>query len=379
MAAGPRALVPFVLATMASQALLVVLSPTLVAVATDLDASVGTVGQARSVTAAASVLTSLLLASRADARSVRAMVSLGAVLAVVACGSVAAAPSTAVFLAAHTLVGVALALLLSGGFAGMAAFEHRSWAAGYLAAANSAAWVVVNPVVGFLTSTSSWRPAMAVPAVVALAALAASPAIRSPTRPGARASLGTALRDRSARRWAGAELAAYAGWTALLTFSGAYFVQRLGTSEAQVGWLLAGAAAAHLLASSRAGVLGRHVAPGRLAVLGALGIAAATPAMLATWDAVPWAFGWFCLAGLAAGVRTPASAALGIAQLPGHPSTMMAVRTAVTQGGYLVGAVGAGALVSGPGYAALGWALAGVLVLAAVLTARVSDPRTTTA
>src|SRR5690606_41879276 len=54
------------------------------------------------------------------------------------------------------------------------------WAAGYLAAANSAAWVLVSPVVGYLTSTVSWRLAMAAPAVVALAALVASPAIVAP-------------------------------------------------------------------------------------------------------------------------------------------------------------------------------------------------------
>ena len=379
VAAGRRALLPLVLATMASQALLVVLSPTLVAVAGELGASVGTVGQARSVTAAAAVLTSVALMSRADARGVRATVSLGAVLAVLACGAVAAAHSTAVFLAAHVLVGVALALLLSAGFGGMAVFERRSWAAGYLAAANSAAWVLVSPVVGYLTSTVSWRLAMAAPAVVALAALVASPAIVAPARRAAPARLTAAVRDRSARRWAGAELAADTGWTAVLTFSGAFFVERLGTSEAQVGWLLAGAAATHFVASSRAGVLGRRLAPRRLAVLGALWMAAVTPVMLGTRAAVPWAFAWFCVACLGAGVRTPASAALGIEQLPGHPATMMAARTAVTQSGYLLGAVGAGAVVSGPGYGALGWALAGVMVLAAALPAGFRAHRTAAA
>lgn len=165
----------------------------------------------------------------------------------------------------------------------------------------------------------------------------------------------------------------------MLTFSGAFFVERLGTSEAQVGWLLAGAAATHFVASNRAGVLGRRLAPRRLAVLGALWMAAVTPVMLGTRAAVPWAFAWFCVACLGAGVRTPASAALGIEQLPGHPATMMAARTAVTQSGYLLGAVGAGAVVSGPGYGALGWALAGVMVLAAALTAGVRDHRTAAA
>src|SRR5687767_12575143 len=46
-----RMLTPLVLATMASQSLLVVLGPTIVAISRDLDTSVATVGQARSVTA----------------------------------------------------------------------------------------------------------------------------------------------------------------------------------------------------------------------------------------------------------------------------------------------------------------------------------------
>jgi len=59
----------------------------------------------------------------------------------------------------------------------------------------------------------------------------------------------------------------------------------------------------------------------------------------------------FCLIGMTAGVRTPASAGLGLEQLPGHPAVMMAARTATTQLGYLVGAVLGGALIAGPAYA----------------------------
>src|SRR5918997_630976 len=95
---GPR-LAPLVLATMASQALLVVLSPTIVAIGDDLGASVASVGQARSIAAA-----------------------------------VAVSPSLVVFLTAHVLVGLAFACLLSAGFAGAAGFspERRPWAIGYV-------------------------------------------------------------------------------------------------------------------------------------------------------------------------------------------------------------------------------------------------------
>ncbi len=163
------AVLPLVLATMASQALLVVLAPTVVAIGADLGAPVGTVAQARSVTAAVAIAVSLALSARAARRPALYPLRVGAVLAVLACGAVAAARSPGTFLAAHVIVGAALALLLSAGFAGLGAFvgEARAWAAGHVAAANALAWVVVNPVAAWLTAARSWRAAEAVPAVIA--------------------------------------------------------------------------------------------------------------------------------------------------------------------------------------------------------------------
>jgi predicted MFS family arabinose efflux permease len=82
----------------------------------------------------------------------------------------------------------------------------------------------------------------------------------------------------------------------------------------------------------------------------------------------------FCLLGLAAGVRTPASAGLGLEQLPGHPAVMMASRTAATQLGYLLGAVIGGLVIGGPGYGALGLVLGVVMAASAALVLRVNDP-----
>lgn len=128
-----RMLVPLVLATMASQALLVVLAPTIVAIGADLGASVSTIGQARSITAAVSIIASVVISKRADALTVPRLLLIGSVLAIAASGAVAVSGTAAVFLVAHVLVGLAFALLLSGGFAGVAAFspESRAWATGY--------------------------------------------------------------------------------------------------------------------------------------------------------------------------------------------------------------------------------------------------------
>lgn len=378
MSASPdRArLAPLVLATMASQALLVVLAPTIVAIGADLGASVGAVGQARSITAGVAIAASAVITARIDALGVSHLLALGAGLAVVGCAAVAASPTLAVFLAAHALVGLSFACLLSAGFAGVAAFapDRRAWAIGYVAGANALAWIIVNPIVGAVTESISWRAAQAVPAVVALAALlVARTAAPVPGGPGA-LRLRSLLAEGSARRWIGAELIAYGAWTALLTFIGAFFIARLGAGEAATGWFLAAGAAAYFAASTRSGALTDLVPRRRLVSAAALLMAALVVVQLNVTGSVAIAVAIFCLTGVAAGVRTPASSGLGLEQLPRHPGAMMAARTAATQLGYLLGAVIGGAVIAGPGYATLGIVLAIGMAVSAWLILRVDDP-----
>jgi predicted MFS family arabinose efflux permease len=373
-ATRPR-LAPLVLATMASQALLVALSPTIVAIGRDLGAPVGAVGQARSVAAGVGIIASLAIVGHIDALGVRRLLGFGSALAIVACAAVALAPRLALFLAAHLLVGLAFACLLSAGFAGVAAFppERRPWAIGYVAGANALAWIVVNPIVGAMTEWLSWRSAEVVPAAIALAALLAAPAAGlAPKRPEA-PQLVALLRERSARRWLGAEVVAYGAWTSLLTFIGAFFIERLGVPEAAVGWLLASGAAAHLTAATRSGKLVSLVSRRRLAAGSALIMAILLFVLLGLTDSVPLAVATFCLLGLAAGIRSPASSGLGLEQLPRHPGAMMAARTAATQLGYLLGAVIGGAVISGGGFGALGIVLAIGMAGSAVLLLGVDD------
>jgi MFS transporter, YNFM family, putative membrane transport protein len=368
-------LAPLMLATMGSQALLVTLSPTTVAVGRDLGASVGAVGQARSVAAGVAIMASLAILRRVDALGAARLLRFGAALAVVACAGVSLAPTLALFLAAHVLVGLAFACLLSAGFAGVARFppERRPWAVGYVAGANALAWIVVLPVVGSATEWLSWRAAELVPAAIAVAALlpAPGPAL-APNRPVA-PQLSTLLRERSARRWLGAEMIAYGAWSALLTFVGAFFIERLGVPEAAAGWLLAMGAAAHLTASTRSRTLANLVPRRRLAAASALIMAILVFVLLALTTAASLAVATFCLVGFAAGVRSPVSSALGLEQLPRHPGAMMAARTAATQLGYLLGALVGGAVISRGGYGTLGIVLAIGMAASAVLILRVDD------
>ena len=82
----------------------------------------GAVGQARSITAATAIVASIVIARRIDTVGISRLLVLGAALGVLGCGAVSAAPTLAAFLLAHVVIGTALAMLLSGGFAGVAAF-----------------------------------------------------------------------------------------------------------------------------------------------------------------------------------------------------------------------------------------------------------------
>ena len=170
-------LAPLVLATMASQALLVALSPTIVAIGRDLGASVGAVGQARSVAAGVAIMASLAIVGASMRWAFAASWASGPRWRLSRARPSALAPTLALFLAAHLLVGLAFACLLSAGFAGVAAFppERRPWAIGYVAGANAVAWIVVNPIGGAVTEWLSWRAAEVVPAGIAAAALMAAP------------------------------------------------------------------------------------------------------------------------------------------------------------------------------------------------------------
>lgn len=373
-ATRPPRIFPLILATGASQALLVVLAPTLVQIGRELGASAGAAGQARSVTACVALVASLALTGRAGALNVPRLLQVGAALAVVACAGVAAAQSLTLFLAAHVLIGLAFACLLSAGFAGVAAFppHRRAWAMGGVASANAAAWIVVNPLAGMLTGWLSWRAAEAVPAAFALGALlTAHTAVQAPSGRGA-LPLRALLTDVSARRWLGAELIAYGAWTAFLSFSGAFFVEILGVHEAEAGWLLAVGPAGYIVASMGTGRLTRFVSRRHLIAAAALVMAVLLPALLTLTRPVT-AAALCCLIGFAAGIRTPVSGGLGMDQVPGHPGSMMIARTAVIQAGYLVGAAAGGAVISGPGYGVLGLVLAAALTASSLLVLRVDD------
>lgn len=371
-------LLPLVLGTMASQALLVVLAPTIVDVGRSLDASVGAVGQARTIAAAAAIGFSTLVPMLLSRIGLRRLLAIGVGFALAGSAIAAAAPVLAVYLGAHVLVGAGVGAMLSAGFAGVAAFPvgERTWAMGYVASANALAWIVANPVIGALTDAVSWRAGQLVPAAIALAALAAAPrALPIASSPLPRRALRAGIAESGARRWAGAEMLAYCAWAGgLLTFVGAYFIEVHGTSEALTGVLLAGGAAAYVLASVRTGALTARFAREPMMRAAALAMSVLFVLLFALELGLWPSFLLFCAIATLAGVRTPASAALGMAQLPDQPGMMMAVRTGTTQFGYLIGAAGAGLVLAVADWEALAAMLAAVMVASAWTMRGVPDP-----
>lgn len=375
-----KRLLPLVLATTATQSSIVVLVPIVVEIGRDLGASVSAVGQARTILAATAVLASLAIGPLIDRLGVRPLIAWGGGLALVGAAATAAAPSLALFYAAHVLTGAGVAALLSAGFAGVAAYfgdAEAPWAMGYVVAAQSLAWILGNPVIGLLSETGSWRLAYAVPGAFALLALAAglaAPAERARPLPEGPGGLLAVLRDPSARAWTLAELVAYAAWTAELTYAGAFYVQSYGVSEAAVGVLLAVGSLAFMATTLRTARLAERFDRRRLIATSALLMGVMLVPVLNVTPSVWFTLGLFCVMALFAGVRSTGSSVLGLAQLPGQAGTMMAGRTASAQLGYMLGAAGGGLVLALADFGTLGFVLFAGMACSAALIVRVRDP-----
>jgi predicted MFS family arabinose efflux permease len=378
-----RRLLPLVLATIATQSAIVVLAPLVVEIGRDLGASVSGIGLARSVLAATAVAVSLAIGPLIDRVGVRPLLIAGAALALAGAGATAAAPSLPFFYAGQAVTGAGVACLLSAGFAGVAAFfpqPDAAWAMGYVVGAQSIAWIVGNPVIGLLADSGSWRLSYAVPAFMAALALAAGLAAPRDEGPGhteddgTLAGLGAVFRDPSARRWTVAEVVAYSAWTAELTYAGAFYIQSYGVSEAAVGVLLSVGSLVFLAASLNTARVTARFRRRRVIVAAALGMAAMLVPILNLTPSVWFTLGLFAVMAFFASLRSTASSALGLDQLPDRPGAMMGARTAGAQLGYMIGAAAGGAVLALADFGALGFVLCGGMAVSAALIARVYDP-----
>jgi predicted MFS family arabinose efflux permease len=376
-----RPLIPLVLSTIAAQASIVVLVPIVVEVGRDLDASVSAVGQARAVLAVTAVLAALFIGPLIDKLGVRPLLTWGSALGLLGAAAAAAAPSVALFLLAHVVTGAGVACLLSAGFAGVGAWFPEGQMArpmGFVVGAQSISWILGNPIIGVLTDAVSWRAAYLVPASICIAALLAarlSPVERdaSEVPAGEREGLRAVFRDRSARRWTLAELVAYSAWTAELTYIGAFYIETYDVSETTVGFLLAVGSIAFAISTLNTASLTERFERRGVIWRAALAMGVMLAVIMNVTPTVVFTLCMFFVMALMAGIRSTASSALGLDQLPAQPGSMMAARTASAQLGYMFGAVIGGLVLAVSGFGALGFVLLGGMAISALLIARVSE------
>jgi DHA1 family inner membrane transport protein len=353
----------------ASQSALLVLSPTLVEVAHDLNVSTATAGQLRSISGATGGVTALVLATAARRPGLRELLSAGAGLIAAGSGLSAAAPSFAVLAVAQAILGVGIGLLVAAGIAAAAewpAADERAQVLAWAIVGMPAAWIVGMPLIAAVGDLG-WRAAwIAVPGAAGLVALALV-RTRPPDASSQRAGqpIG-AWRRPALARFTGGELLASAAWASVLTYAGALLLETYMISPTVVALGL--------------GLMAIAMLPGAFSARGR--VANATPALLAGLTAFQaTAVLGLCtlrpapavtLALLAAmafvnGRRSMIASTLGMDRAPEDRVAVMSMRAAANQFGYLLGAGAGGVALTLGGFPALGFILAGLFAAAAVI------------
>jgi predicted MFS family arabinose efflux permease len=365
----PRAVgLTLMTALAASQAALVVLNPLLPDVARELDVSVASAGQLRTVSGFAAGVAALavgLLATRFGLRELM----LGAV-ATLAFGSVvsALAPDLEVLIAAQALAGLGIGVSYSAAVAATAEWStaaNRSRVLALTLLGPPLAWIVGMPLVG-LVGEISWRLAwIVVPVSMAVVAigLLLGRSVTPPARE--RAGLRLVLSQPGVKRWSIGELFAFSGWAGALVYVGALLVESYDLSIAATGVALGFGALVYVPGNF---LFRRWVdAHGRTLLVALALSAAVTVALLGAVRPSPWvSLMLFSLLCFIAGGRTLAGSARGLGLAQELRLGVTGVRTAAIQSGYFVGAAVGGVALATGGYPLLGAAFAGLFVAAAI-------------
>jgi predicted MFS family arabinose efflux permease len=354
------------LSLFAAQAAVIVLSPVLTSVASELDVSTATAGQLRTLSGLAAGLTALAVPRATRVLGLRGLLLAGLLL--IALGSLASAcaPSFAVLALAQVVLGVAIAAVVAGGTSAAAAWapaERRTQVVSWALLGQPAAWIVGMPLIGVL-GDHSWRLGwLALPFVVATgAAIAVS---RRPREDRGAAPLDPRLRSAfgngAVARWALAELLVSCGWAGTLVYAGALFTESYGASAALTGVVLAAGAVAFVAGNLVARRVGGHEPRKQLVVL-TLALGVAVPLFGAVRPNVATSAVLFAVAGYAAGGRMLLGNIVGLDVAAEHRLAAMGIRTAATQFGYFAGAGAAGLALDAAGYGALGMTLGAFFV-----------------
>jgi len=353
-----------------SQAAVLVLSPILVDIAAEFDVSTATAGQLRILAAPVAAVVAVASARFGVRFPLTGLLVAGTAL--VAAGSLlsAVAPSFLVLALAQVPMWIGIALLVAAGIGAAGSWSDdasRTRLVARALAGAPAAWIVGMPIIGAVAEVN-WRLAFVVvplPAAVVTAVLVRG---ARPARAQARqqASLGRLFRDRDARRWGLAEVAAMSAWAGTLVYSGALFIETYGTTAQATGLLLAAVAGAYFAGNAVAGRIRGDCRLRRALVRSDL-VAAALISM--TWIVTPGVLATLALfsaAAAAVAARTVAGTGYGFALAGERKLEVGAARAVFTHVGYLVGSGLGGAALATGGRGTAG-VVFGLLVVAAAI------------
>ena len=336
------------------------LAPALPEVAADLGVSTATGGQLRSVTGLVAGLAAVAVGAGVRQWSLEGLLRRGLLLLCLGSLVSAAAPTFLVLALAQLSIGTGLGMVLSGGIAASVDWappERRVATLSVALIGQPVAWIIGMPVVG-AASRYSWRLGwLLVPFVASLLALGAV-MLRRPHAPVERppGSWRQVARRPGVPGWAAGELLAFAGWSGVLVYAGALFVESYDVSTGQAGLLLGLGAVAYLpgnfLARRWVGGGGRRWLA-VLALLNAVQVLAFGTFRQGLWLSEVQ----FAALTFTSGARTLAGSAAGLGAAPRNRLEVMSVRAAATQFGYLLGAGLGGASVASAGYPGLAVAL----------------------
>jgi MFS transporter, DHA1 family, inner membrane transport protein len=352
----------------ASQSGLLVLSPILVDVAREFGVSTASAGQLRSISGATGGATALILAAAARRPGLRELLSLGAALVALGSGLSAAAPSFVVLAAAQAVLGVGIGMLVAVGIAATGEWPapaQRPHVLAWAIAGMPAAWIAGMPVIGTVADYG-WRATwIAVPAAAALITLALV-RMRPADAPSHRVGGSVASwRRPEVARFAGGELLANAAWAGVLTYSGALLLGSYSISPAVAALGLGLMATAMLPGTFAARRGAANATLGLLAALTAFQ-GASVLALCALRPSVGVTLALLAVMAFVNGWRSMIASAFGMDTAPKDRVTVMSMRAAANQLGYLLGAAAGGLALALGGFPVLGLTLA-ALFAAAVL------------
>jgi predicted MFS family arabinose efflux permease len=229
-----------------------------------------------------------------------------------------------------------------------------------------AAWVTGMPVAGAVAAVHwrlSWLALPATTAVVALVLVRLAPPDRgaAPGRGGP-----AAWRRPDVARFTAAELLANAAWAGVLTYAGSLLIEGYGAPRTLVAAGLATTAAAMLPGTfvGRRRVAGAGI--GALATL-TLAQAVAVAALGAARPSAGVSLGLLAVMAFLNGWRSVVASAMGMDSAPDDRLTVMAMRAAANQFGYLLGAAAGGLALAAGGFPAVGATFAALFVAGALL------------